>query len=96
MNARYIKFQVEKRDGPKCFLKAPGCLKNASDLHHIVARSCPFNELWSMKNLVILCRSCHDKAQSAEVRAFLLNRLSEMYGYDYSSSSVFQAALVPL
>jgi 5-methylcytosine-specific restriction endonuclease McrA len=41
------------------------CSKVAVDIHHIIPRGMGGSEKDYIENLVALCRSCHDKAESS-------------------------------
>lgn len=77
---------VVERDHYRCFLCGE---ENWLAVHHIVPRSRtskkhPGAFLWDLKNLVLLCQRCHEKAHTRAARISLLNRLKEMFQYDYS------------
>ena len=55
----------------------PGC-----DVHHIIRRSVDL-KTWQPRNLITLCRDCHDRAHSAYARGLLLETMAERYGYTY-------------
>jgi len=65
-----------KRDNGQCRV----CHSRAVDIHHIVYRSHGGND--DERNLICLCRSCHEKAHSDEKtwRDRLLSMQSIIYG----------------
>ncbi len=60
-----------------------GCGAAGTAVHHIIPRSAPFPELWSVKNMVVLCESCHARAQSRAARVWLFAKLARLWAYVY-------------
>ena len=72
-----------ERDRGKCL----ECGRNAHDVHHIVPRSRGKRnspKIWRIENMCCLCRMCHVNGQSVSMRARLLRKMHERYGYDMS------------
>ena len=73
---------VIERDEAACI----NCGRPAQDSpHHIVPRSrgkkwSPW--IWHEANMCCLCRSCHNDGQTVWMRAKLIEKMVELYGYD--------------
>ena len=85
-----LRREVAVRDNYQCIL----CNAPAVDICHIVPRSHGVKNsavIWQPKNLACCCRSCH-KETRAQRRKFL-ERMQELYGYNYSRQP-FQEYLI--
>ena len=76
-----LRREIAVRDGGKCIL----CGEPAVDIAHIVPRSHAVKNsaaIWRKENMACSCRSCHRETKAQ--RQKFLERMIELYGYDYS------------
>ena len=71
---------VIERDESDCI----NCGASAVDVHHIVPRRGKRwnKQIWREENMCCICRGCHDNGQTIWMRAQLLEKMRELYGYD--------------
>ena len=83
-------FAVVRRDNLMCFVCANFCgeEKRGEDIHEVVSRgviATPYLELYFVpRNMIYVCRDCHDEIQGNELwTGKLLRKLQELHGYEY-------------
>ena len=63
------------------------CGVPTTEVHHVASRSAfgknRLKDCWQPKNMITLCRACHEKAGHPVNRRGHLKMLCELYGYDY-------------
>ena len=74
------RLDVIRRDRGVC--QSCGMLGN--EVHEIIPRSHKFKLLFDVRNRVVVCRWCHERAHTRSARIFLLKKLKSLYDYDYS------------
>jgi len=74
-----LRWAVLDRDEGLCL-----CGKIAQAVHHVVHRGRASKKLvWREANMLSLCNSCHDKANSKKAKREHLEYLREEFGYEY-------------
>jgi len=80
-----VYLEVMVRDRETCV----ACGENGNEMHEICARSRfghkNMKECFQVKNMVCLCRECHAKAASFEMRRSLITMLRDKYKYVYDT-----------
>lgn len=79
-----VRREVLIRDGFRC----RDCGVPTTEVHHIAARSMfgknRLKDCWQPKNMITLCRECHEEAGHPVNRRKHLVLLHRCYQYDYS------------
>ena len=77
---------AQERERGRCLL----CNRRGADVHEIIPKSrfgkLNMQDCFDIKNRVLLCRLCHEKAHTIEIRKRLLFIMKNKYGYSYEES----------